>query len=87
MALTWAEWKSETGPDSNNFAERTITFDVACPVGRRAVVMVDLYTTTGVDTLAAWISDSGLNIRGVVDTTTLAEQVGAVQDTTAPRSE
>jgi hypothetical protein len=26
----------------------------------------------------AWISDSGLNIRGVVDTTALAEQVGAV---------
>lgn len=59
MALTWAEWKSETGPDSNNFAERTITFDVACPVGRRAVVMVDLYTTTGVDALAEWIIDSG----------------------------
>jgi hypothetical protein len=27
----------------------------------------------------AWISDSGLNIRGVVDTTALARQVGAVQ--------
>jgi hypothetical protein len=26
----------------------------------------------------AWISDSGLNIRGVVDTTTLAQQVGAI---------
>ena len=26
----------------------------------------------------AWISDSGLNIRGVVDTTALARQVGAV---------
>lgn len=57
--LTWAEWKSETGPDSNNFAERTITFDTPCPVGRRCVVMVNLYTTTGVDALAAWISDSG----------------------------
>jgi hypothetical protein len=27
----------------------------------------------------AWISDSGLNIRGVVDTTALARQVGALQ--------
>ena len=27
----------------------------------------------------AWISDSGLNIRGVVDTTALARQVGAVE--------
>lgn len=59
MPLTWVEWKSETGPDSNAFNERTITYDVACPSGRRAVVMVDLYTTTGVDTLAAWIIDDG----------------------------
>jgi hypothetical protein len=33
----------------------------------------------------AWISDAGLNIRGVVDTTALARQVGAVEAAPGPR--
>jgi hypothetical protein len=59
MALTFPEWKFETGPDSNSFTARTLTYDTPVAVGNRAVVAVVLYTTTGVDALAGMISDDG----------------------------
>lgn len=60
MALTVAEKVSETGPASNNFVSRTLSFVVApVPIGTRAVVTVDLYTSTGTAATAGMISDPG----------------------------
>lgn len=59
MPLTVAEEVSESGPDSNNFVSRMLTFVTPVPIGTRAVVLVELYTTTGVDATAGMISDDG----------------------------
>jgi hypothetical protein len=59
MPLTVAEFKSESGPASNNFTSRTLTFDVAASAGVRVAVLVDLYTSTGAQATAGMISDSG----------------------------
>jgi hypothetical protein len=59
MALTIAEEVSESGPASNNFVSRTLTFVTPASVGTRVVVLVDLYTTTGTAATAGMISDDG----------------------------
>lgn len=59
MPLTVAEEVSETGPASNSFVSRTLSFVTPVSVGTRAVVLVDLYTSTGVQTTAGMISDDG----------------------------
>jgi hypothetical protein len=59
MPLTVAEEVSETGPASNSFTSRTLNFGTPVAVGNRAVVLVDLYTTTGVAATAGMISDDG----------------------------
>jgi hypothetical protein len=59
MPLTVAEEVSESGPDSNNFVSRTLTFAAPAAIGDRVVVLVDLYTTTGVAATAGMISDDG----------------------------
>jgi hypothetical protein len=59
MALTVAEEVSESGPASNSFTSRTLSFGTPVPIGTRAVVLVDLYTSSGVQTTAGMISDPG----------------------------
>jgi hypothetical protein len=59
MPLTVAEEVSESGPAANNFVSRTLTFATPVPIGTRAAVLVDLYTTTGVAATAGMISDDG----------------------------
>ena len=59
MPLTVAEEVSETGPASNSFTSRTLSFVTPVPIGTRAVVLVDLYTSSGVQATAGMISDDG----------------------------
>jgi hypothetical protein len=59
MPLTVAEEVSESGPASNSFTSRTLSFTTPVPIGTRAVVLVDLYTSSGVQTTAGMISDPG----------------------------
>ena len=59
MPLTVAEFVPETGPASNSFTARTLTYVTPVPIGTRATVVVVLYTSTGVDALAGMISDNG----------------------------
>jgi hypothetical protein len=57
--LTIAEFVCESGPANNSFTARTLTFGTPVPAGTPAVVLVDLYTSTGVAALASMISDPG----------------------------
>jgi hypothetical protein len=59
MSLTVAEKVSESGPASNNFVSRTLTFASPASVGDRVTVEVVLYTSTGVAATAGMISDDG----------------------------
>ena len=59
MPLTVAEEVSESGPDSNNFVSRTLTFASPAAIGDRVVVLVELYTSSGVQATAGMISDDG----------------------------
>jgi hypothetical protein len=59
VALTVAEEVSESGPASNNFVSRTLTFASPAAIGDRVAVLVDLYTSTGVAATAGMISDDG----------------------------
>lgn len=57
--LTSVQRKSESGPASNNFVSRTLTFDDPTAVGVKVVVNVELYTSSGVQASAGMISDDG----------------------------
>lgn len=59
MPLTVAETQSESGPASNSFTSRTLTFTSPAAIGDRVVVLVDLYTSSGVQATAGMISDDG----------------------------
>jgi hypothetical protein len=56
MALGVAEEVSET---ADNFVNRTLSFVTPAAAGVRVVVLVNLYTSTGVQTTAGMLSDSG----------------------------
>lgn len=56
MPLTVAEEVSET---ADNFVSRTLNYVTPVSAGTRAVVVVDLYTSTGVAATAGMISDDG----------------------------
>jgi hypothetical protein len=56
MALTVAEEVSET---ADNFVSRTLNYVTPVSAGTRAVVLVNLYTTTGTAATAGMISDDG----------------------------
>lgn len=56
MALAVAEEVSET---ADSFVSRTLSFSTTAAAGVRVVVLVDLYTSTGVAATAGMISDDG----------------------------